>query len=47
MQSLSYVFAAYAVGFVLVGGFALKIIFQRLQLRNLITSLEVQNESKD
>jgi hypothetical protein len=46
MQSLSYVLAAYATGFVLLGGFALRIVIQRLQLRKLITSLESQNESK-
>ena len=47
MQSLSYVFAAYSVGFFVLGGFALNIIFQRMRLKNLITSLETQNESKD
>jgi hypothetical protein len=46
MQSLTYVVAAYAVGLVLLGGFAFRIVWQRYRLRSLITSLELQNETE-
>jgi len=47
MQSLTYVFAAYGVGFFLLSACVVKILVQRLQLRSIIMSLEAQNESED
>jgi hypothetical protein len=48
MESLYYVFIAYAVGLSFLGGMTLKIVWKRVQLRTLLSSLysETQNDKK-
>ena len=39
MQSLAYVWLAYASGLVIIGAFTIQVIWQRKKLRALIASL--------
>lgn len=47
MDSLNYVLASYGVAFLLLGAFGAKLVWERFQLRSLISSLEIQNDTKN
>ncbi len=47
MQSLNYVYAAYACGLIFIMGYGLYVLRQRRQLRSLILTLEEHDEAKE
>lgn len=46
MESLTFVYASYLVGFFFVGAFGMKLLWDRIQLRSLLKSMEVDHECK-
>lgn len=46
MQSLYYVLLAYSIGFFVLTAYFIKMVWERIQLRSLIRSLEEHHDSK-